>query len=98
MTRIVRRPRAEKDLVEIWAYIAQDDVRAADRLVDQIQAKLVLVANRPLIGRARPELADALRSIAVGNYVLFYQPTPTGIDLVRIRSRYLDLDASDVVP
>ncbi|SFL54447.1 type II toxin-antitoxin system RelE/ParE family toxin [Methylobacterium pseudosasicola] len=97
MTSIVRRPRAEKDLVEIWAYIAQDDVRAAG-LVDQIQAKLVLVADRPLIGRARPELAEALRSIAVGNYVLFYQPTPAGIDLVRIRSRYLDLDASDFVP
>lgn len=47
MTRIVRRPRAEKDLVEIWHYIAQDDVRAADRLVDQIQAKLVLIADRP---------------------------------------------------
>jgi toxin ParE1/3/4 len=44
------------------------------------------------VGRQRPELAPGLRSFPIGNYVLFYLPLPNGIDLVRVRSRYLDIE------
>lgn len=60
--------------------------------MDRIQAKLDLVAEHPLIGRARPEIADSMRSVGLGNYVLFYRPDPEGIVLVRVLSRYMDLD------
>lgn len=95
MSRIRRLKRAEDDLLDLWTYIAQDDAAAADRLLDRIQAKLDLVAERPLIGRERPELAEAMRSVGLGNYVLFYRPEPEGIVLVRVLSRYVDLDEAE---
>ena len=90
MSRIRRHPQAAEDLLDLWTYIAQDDLDAADRMLDRIQAKLDLVAQRPLIGRGRPGLADDLRSVTVGNAVLFSRPIPDGIALVRVVSRYRD--------
>ena len=33
--RIVQRPQAERDLIEIWTFIADDNEQAADRLLDR---------------------------------------------------------------
>jgi toxin ParE1/3/4 len=94
--RIVRRPRARQDLIEVWQYIADDNEAAADRALDRIERALVNLAENPTIGRARPELAPDLRSFPVGNYVLFYRPMPDGIDLIRVRSGYLDTQPEDM--
>ena len=75
--RIARRPRAPRDLVEIWIFIVRGGERAADRLLDRIEGALGTLADNPLIGRARPELALDLRSFAVGCYVPFYRPLRT---------------------
>jgi len=84
MAIVRRRPLAERDLVEIWAYIAADSDAFADAMLDRIEEKLLLLADRPKLGRARPELRAELRSFTVGNYVLFYEPDDTGITLVRV--------------
>lgn len=47
----------------------------------------------PLVGRARPKLAAALRSFPEGRYVLFYRPAPNGIELVRVLHSARDLPA-----
>ena len=36
------------------------------------------------MGRPRGELAPRLRSFPVGPYVLFYRPTPNGIEVARV--------------
>jgi toxin ParE1/3/4 len=92
---IVRRPQAHFDLIEIWGFIAADSEAAADRMLDRIDEVLRMLRDRPLAGRARPELAPDLRSFPVGSYVLFYLPQPNGIDLVRVRSGYLDIGPDD---
>lgn len=95
MSRVRRHPRAVEDLLELWTYIAQDDPDAADRMLDRIAAKLDLVAQRPLMGRARPELGESMRSVIAGNVVLFYWPHSDGIALVRALSRYRDLHSAE---
>jgi plasmid stabilization system protein ParE len=35
-TRVTVTRRANADLLEIWRYVAEDDARAADRLLDRI--------------------------------------------------------------
>jgi toxin ParE1/3/4 len=35
--RIVRTDRAEEDLIDIWTYIALDNERAADRVLDVLE-------------------------------------------------------------
>ena len=50
MGRILRRPRAEEDLLEIWTYVAQGNPDATDRLLNQIGSKLDRLAECPLVG------------------------------------------------
>ena len=48
---------AEADLDDIWYYIATQSgsVEAADRLIDSLTRRFLLLANHPYIGRARDE-------------------------------------------
>lgn len=73
-----------RDAARIWAYVAQDNVAAADKLVDRFDEKLALLADSPGLGTPRPEFRHDLRSLAVGNYVIFYTTSPDGIRVARI--------------
>jgi toxin ParE1/3/4 len=75
---------AEGDLKEIWTYVAEDNVVAADRLVDALFARFTMLAGQKEMGRLRKELATNLRSHAVGNYVIFYRFANGGIEIVRV--------------
>jgi toxin ParE1/3/4 len=92
---VVRLPQAEEDLIRVWQYIAEDNEGAADRLLDRIADVARKLAAHPEAGRRRPELAVGLRSFVIGNYVLFYLTNRTQFVIVRVLSRYLDIDEDD---
>lgn len=79
-----KRPRAEADLVEIWQFIARDDLRAADRQLDRIEAQCRLLASNPRLGRLRPEIAHDARAWVVGRYLILYRALNGGVEIVRI--------------
>ncbi|MBR0755108.1 type II toxin-antitoxin system RelE/ParE family toxin [Bradyrhizobium jicamae] len=91
-----KSPQAEIDVTEIWQYIAEDSVRAADAIIDRIDAAFDMLADSPLVGRARQDLARNLRSFAVGNYVIFYVPVRDGIEVVRVMHGRRDISADDM--
>jgi toxin ParE1/3/4 len=93
MPRITRRPLAAADIFEIWDYIADDSLVAADRWVDRLDKQFGLLATQPLMGRARDELAPGVRSLPFGRYVIFYAPLDDGIDVVRVLHGARDIDA-----
>lgn len=68
-----------------------DNPAAADKLLDDMGDTMRRLAQQPLMGRARIELAEGLRSFSVGRYVLFYRPEPRGIELVRVLHGARDL-------
>lgn len=80
MPRVTRRPLAVADILEIWDYIAEDSLTAADRWVDGLDEKLARLATQPMMGRAREELAAGVSSFPYGRYVTFYAPLVDGID------------------
>ena len=84
MARILRTARAEEDYREIWDFVARDDPTAADRLLRKFDEKLQLCVTNPGMGTLRERYAPGLRSIPVGNYVLFYRPAENGIELIRV--------------
>ena len=94
MTQVTRRPQAEADILEIWAYIAEGSTAEADNWIDKLDEKLALWATQPMMGRARDELVEGVRSFAFGRYVVFYQPLPDGIDTVRVLHGRRDIDAN----
>ena len=82
---------AEQDPADIWAYIAADNPRAADLFLRKVLGKLRTLAEFPRSGRSRDELARGLRSIPIGNYVVFYQPAAHGVDVIRVLHGARDL-------
>lgn len=77
-------PRAESDLFEIWASIAPDNIRAADKLIRGILHAAGLAAEQPQMGARRPELSATARILVHGRYVAIYEPQADGVLLVAI--------------
>ena len=72
-------PGADLDLDEIWYYVAikSGSTDIADRLIDSIVDRFLLLASHPYLGRARDEdLRTGLRSFPVGEYVISYRIDP----------------------
>lgn len=68
----------------IWLYIAQNDLNAADRIVDRFRDILVLLADNPLAGQSKPLLGDGVRTYVVEGHVLCYRATESTIEVVAI--------------
>lgn len=65
---------AERDLEEIWSYVAEDASPAtANRLIDAIIERFELLAEQPRMGRLRPEFGAEVRSCTVENHVIYYR-------------------------
>ena len=84
MPGLIISPRAEEDLEEIWNFVAERDVEAADRLIESITDRFDHLLVYPEASRARHDLLVNLRSFPVKNYVIFYQPTNDGIEIFRV--------------
>jgi len=93
MPQILQRPQAENDLDDIWWYIAQDNSAAADNFLDEIMEKCQALSQFPHMGISRDEIMPSLRSMPVGNYLIFYLPLDDGIELVRVLPGMRDIDA-----
>lgn len=77
-------PGAYLDLFDIWEYIATDSFKQADKMADEFDRVFSLMAENPEMGRARDELEEGLRSFPVGQYVIFYESVPEGIEVLRV--------------
>lgn len=67
---------AQRDTLEIWHYIATDNDRAADEMLNRLDGCFQFICQSPRIGRQRPELGRGFRSYPVGNYVVVYRFAP----------------------
>ena len=86
MSTLRKALRVERDLEVIWDYIAADNLEAAERCLRHIDTQFHKLAQHPFMGRERKDLAAGLRSFAVGNYMVFYQPIASGdgVEIVRV--------------
>ncbi len=53
MPRITLSDIAEEDLVDIWDYISDDNISAADAMIDLFEETFERLVNNPEIGIAR---------------------------------------------
>jgi toxin ParE1/3/4 len=82
--RVVRTLLADEDLLEIWLYIAQDNIPAADRILDQLDQRCQQLATYPELGTQRNDLVNGMRCLIEGNYAIFYRINPNQIQVLRI--------------
>jgi toxin ParE1/3/4 len=93
MLEILLSDQAKADLIDIWLYIAEDNIPAADRLNQKISESLDRLSEFPGIGRERPEISvvSGLRSLPVGQYIIFYQVTDNAIRVHRVLQGNVDI-------
>lgn len=84
-----KSPAAYRDLDGIASHIQQDNPDAAHRFLKAPEQAFSLLASQPLLGEvySHPKHPD-LRIWTLGkrfrNYLIFYQPTPEGVEIVRV--------------
>lgn len=74
MARLHKRASAKRDLVEHFVYLAeQGGKEAAERFLVQFEKGCAELARHPQMGRALFE-----------NLLIFYEPRPGGVSIVRV--------------
>lgn len=92
MRRAIIRPQAELDLLQIWHYVARDRPAAASRLLDDLQAAIETLRERPTLGRPRGEVGDDRYLFhRVGNYLVAYRIADAAVVIERVLHGARDL-------
>ena len=95
MARVVYTDAAKADLLDAWLYIVQESQISADHVLDDIEREARMLSLQPLMGRARPELDDRIRSWPTSTpYILFSAPDVDGITVVRVLHHARDIGSS----
>ena len=82
MTQVLFSESARTDLLEAWLFIAEENIAAADGLIEAIHQEAQTLSFQPLMGRLRSELAEGVRSWPTSTrYILFYVPAEDGGDV-----------------
>lgn len=84
---------AVSDLKEIWAYIAENNSHAADRLIDDFSRKFQLLAQNPAIGRDQSDYIVGMRAYPFKKYLIYYFPTDFGVEIYRVLHGARDIES-----
>lgn len=87
-------PEARADLDEVWFYVAGNaSVEIADRLVDSITARFVLLSTYPRVGRRRDDLREGMRAFPIGDYLVLYRAEGNDVLILRVVRGSRDVEA-----
>ncbi|MGD0801435.1 MAG: type II toxin-antitoxin system RelE/ParE family toxin [Terracidiphilus sp.] len=76
---------AELDLDEIWEYIVQDSIQAADRWIGKLFDAFEALVRNPGIGHKREDLtAYPILFWPVGSYLILYRVQSERIEIVAV--------------
>ncbi len=93
MTRYVLRPRAQRDIEEIWDYTAATwSIDQAEIYFRRIQRTLAMLADDPRLGRPCDDIRAGYRKFRVGSHFVFYRVIEDGIDVVRVLHQAMDFE------
>ena len=94
MKRYVLTPSATKDLNDIWDYIANDSIEAADRVLEGLENAVRKLARNPGMGHWREELADKRhRFFLVYSYLIVYGHETTPLQIIRVLHAWRDVQS-----
>jgi plasmid stabilization system protein ParE len=92
MNQFVLSVAAELDLNEIWEYIAQDNLDAADRWIAKLFDAFQSLAQTPAMGHRREDLtALPVLFWPVGAYLVLYRVQGVCIEIVAVTQGARDI-------
>ena len=94
MNRYVLSRDAERDLEDLWDYIAEESVEAADRLIARFSDAFEELGRFPSLGHKREDLTKfPVLFWPVGNYLIIYRAEQTPIQIVAVVHGSRDIPA-----
>lgn len=88
---------ARTDLDDLWLYVASHrNIEAADRIVDAITARFLLLSRHPRAGRRLDDLRPGTRAFPVGDYLVLYRLDGSDVLVQRVIRGSRDLDVLHV--
>jgi plasmid stabilization system protein ParE len=85
MSEYILTEEAERDLNEIWEYVAEQSVTSADKVVREIREGIELVAFAPGIGHERKDVMDRrYRFWKANRFIIAYFRDTKPLQIVRI--------------
>jgi toxin ParE1/3/4 len=84
MRRLVFTPAARTDLLEIGAYIADDNPVRAESFVAELVAKACQIAERPRSFPERADISTGLRAAVHGRYLPLFRELDDEVRIVRV--------------
>lgn len=77
--------QAASDIDEIWDYVAESNIDAADKVLADLYTAMGKLAEMPGMGSLKPMLADeAYRFWIVAPYVIVYRPDTKPLQIIRV--------------
>ncbi len=84
-------PKASADIIEIWNYTARTHSEdAADSYIRAIDGTMAMALQFPEIGSDYSEIRQGYRKLRSGSHLIFYLPTESGINIIRILHQRVD--------
>jgi toxin ParE1/3/4 len=90
--KVIFSDEADRDLLQIHAYLAERNPDAAIALANEFKRKIENLSRFPFIGRERNNIAKDLRSIVAETYVIFYIVERAHLTIVRVLDGRRDID------
>ncbi len=75
---------AEADLQEIWDYISEKNIDAANRVIGDLMGKFRFLAKNSKIGKPQDKIILNLRKFSHKKYIIFYFEIENGVEIYRI--------------
>ncbi|HJD55081.1 MAG TPA: type II toxin-antitoxin system RelE/ParE family toxin [Rickettsia endosymbiont of Pyrocoelia pectoralis] len=85
--------QAEQDIKDIWLYIANDSVAAAENVIENFEKAFYKLADNPNMGSKREDLTNKpVRFWIVYNYYIIYDPNTSPLQILRVISSYRNIE------
>lgn len=95
MSQFVLSQAASEDLLQIRAYIAQDNPSIVSEVLQRFEQTMKQLVIMPHLGHLREDLAnEQLRVFPLYSYLIIYRPKSVPLEIVRVVSGFQDLSAT----
>src|SRR5262245_18224149 len=87
---VIKKPRAEQDLLRTYTYIRDRSLKGADRFLQEADSTFGLLARFPTLGEVWDSPSPHLTGVRFftirhfRNYVVFYRPIENGIEVLHV--------------
>ena len=93
MDQYIISTEAIRDMEQILDYLANTNINAGEKFLEEFSKKCRYLTQFPLMGRSYREIRPYLRGLPMKNYIIFYRLTEQGLEIMPVIKGERDLEA-----